>query len=268
LIFRKYNILVYLFLLFFYHWKGLVEKLTIRDFFHFHWLIDLIRWKRLKGAKKSKLFLVLSLHRSGSSATAGVLNHLGVHMGDHLLGADYSNPKGHFENTDFLKVNEKILGSVGARWSTPPSRETIISSNFPKSEIRSFLLSQVKPVWGLKDPRTTLTFDIWKSHLEEIADVTYVFVWRSLEESILSLAERHKYDLCTAREILTSYLDNLMSYRDQLEKENKDIVDIHFTTLLESPEDFIKEINQRINQNPDHNLDLIKKFLDKQLKHF
>jgi hypothetical protein len=234
----------------------------------FNSLIDLIRWKILLGSKKSKLFLVLSLHRSGSSATAGVLYHLGVHMGDNLLDADYSNPKGHFENIDFLKINEKILDSVGAKWSTPPSREPVIASNFPKSEIRSFLLAQVKPIWGLKDPRTTLTFDIWKSHLEEIADVTYVFVWRSLEESIHSLAHRHKYDLETARAILTSYLDNLKSFREQLERENKDIVDIHFNNLLDRPEDFIKEINLRINQNPDYNLELIKKFLDKQLKHF
>lgn len=242
--------------------------MIITSNFQFNWLIDLIRWKNLKGSKKSKLFLVLSLHRSGSSATAGVLYHLRVHMGDNLLKANYSNPKGHFENIDFLNINEEILDSVGAKWSTPPSRETIISSNFPKSEIRSFLLSQVKPIWGLKDPRTTLTFAIWKSYLEEIADVTYVFVWRSLEESIQSLAQRHKYDLATAREILTSYLDNLEYYREQLEKENKDIIDIHFNDLLDKPEEFIKEINLRINQNPDHNLDLIKRFLDKQLKHF
>jgi hypothetical protein len=65
---------------------------------------------------------------------------------------------------------------------------------------------------------------------------------------------------------LTSYLDNLKFFREQLEKENKDIVDIHFNNLLDRPEDFIKEINLRINQIPDHNLDVIKKFLDKQLK--
>jgi hypothetical protein len=140
--------------------------LRITGNLQFNWLIDLIRGKGLNGSTKSKLYLVLSLHRSGSSATAGVLHHLGVHMGDNLLDANYSNPKGHFENIDFLNINEKILDSVGAKWSTPPLRETIISSNFPISEIRSFLHAQVKPIWGLKDPRTTLTFDIWKSHLE------------------------------------------------------------------------------------------------------
>jgi hypothetical protein len=189
-------------------------------------------------------------------------------MGDNLLEADYSNPKGHFENLDFLKLNEKILASVGAKWYSPPLRETIISSNFSKCEIRSFLLNQKKPIWGLKDPRTVLTFDIWKSHLEDIADVTYVFVWRSLEESAQSLAHRQKYDLVAAREILSAYFENLMYFREKLEKENRDIVDVQFNKLLDRPEDFIKQINLRINQPSDHNLDVIKKFLDKQLKHF
>lgn len=234
----------------------------------FDWIINLLRGKDEKNPQKSKLFLVLSLHRSGSSATAGVLHHLGVHMGDNLLDGDYSNPKGHFENLDFLKINEKILASVGAKWYAPPLRETIISSNFSKREIRSFLLNQKKPIWGLKDPRTVLTFDIWKSHLEDIADVTYVFVWRSLEESAQSLARRHKYDLVAAREILAAYYENLMYFREKLEKENRDIVDVQFDNLLDKPEDFIKQINHRINQPSDHNLDVIKKFLDKQLKHF
>lgn len=67
---------------------------------------------------------------------------------------------------------------------------------------------------------------------------------------------------------MTFYLDNLKFYREQFEKENKNIVDIDFNNLLDKPEDFIKGINLRINQKPNHNLDVIKKFLDKQLKHF
>ena len=222
----------------------------------------------MNNSQKSKLFLVLSLHRSGSSATAGVLHHLGVNMGDKLLGADESNQKGHFENLEFQNMNEKILSFVGGKWSKPPSREKIISSDFPIKEIRSFLLTQIKPIWGLKDPRTTLTFDIWKPYFEEIADVTYIFVWRSLEESICSLSSRDKLDLVSARTILEFYLNNLNFYRDLVKKENKDVIDIHFNNLLDNPEDLVKQINLRINQKQDQNLDLIKQFLDKRLKHF
>lgn len=63
---------------------------------------------------KSKLFLILSSHRSGSSATAGMLDVLGIHMGDSLLKPSSTNPKSYFENVDFVYLNDKILHTVGA----------------------------------------------------------------------------------------------------------------------------------------------------------
>lgn len=189
-------------------------------------------------------------------------------MGDNLVAANHSNPKGHFENLEFQIMNEKILDFVGAKWSNPPSREKIASCYFPTKEIYSFLATHTKPIWGLKDPRTTLTFDMWKPYFEEIANITYIFVWRSLEESICSLASRDKMDLTAARRILECYLINLQSYREELEKENKDIIDIHFNDLLNEPEVFVKQINLRLNQNQDQNLNVVKQFLDRKLKHF
>ncbi|PGZ46233.1 hypothetical protein COE56_25055 [Bacillus anthracis] len=50
--------------------------------------------------------------------------------------------------------------------------------------------------------------------------------------------------------------------------ENKDIIDVHFDKLLESPEKIVKEINCRIGKKYYHNLDNMTNFLDKKLKHF
>lgn len=80
--------------------------------------------------QKSKLFLVFALHHSGSSAVAGVLHHMGIHMGDRLLKSNSSNPKGHFENYEFVMMNEKIISSIGAKWDNPPSRDKMIASTF------------------------------------------------------------------------------------------------------------------------------------------
>ncbi|MFB5268409.1 sulfotransferase family protein [Paenibacillus enshidis] len=214
----------------------------------------------------SKLFLVFALHRSGSSAVAGVLYHMGIPMGDNLLGPNPTNPKGHFENLDFVALNDKILGSVGAAWDRPPSRDRIMASKLPENEVYSTLLKQAKPVYGLKDPRMVITFDYLKPFLEVLNNITYVFVWRPLDESIQSLAHRSNSDYATAQTILGPYNANLNVHREQLEKENKDIVDIRFADLLENPEDFVKKINQRLNYNI--NYDKIKEFLDKDLKHF
>ncbi|WP_242311830.1 sulfotransferase family protein [Bacillus cereus group sp. BfR-BA-01331] len=218
--------------------------------------------------QKSKLFLVLSLHRSGSSAVAGTLHFLGVDMGSDLLKASSTNPKGYFENIRFVNLNDIILQVFNATWKTPPSRE-IMSSKKNEISINSNLLNKdIKPIWGLKDPRLILTLDIWKSYLETIADITYVFVSRPIEECAASLVDRDDMNLDTATKILKVYLMNLKYYREHLEKENKDIVDIHFQEILEKPEIFVREINLRINQPHDHNLNIVKEFLDKKLKHF
>ena len=217
---------------------------------------------------KSKLFLILSSHRSGSSATAGILDVLGIHMGDSLLKPSSTNPKGYFENVDFVYLNDKILNSIGAAWDNPPKREELRCSTELSSDTFSFLSKHIKPLWGLKDPRMILTFDIWKPCLNQLEDITYIFTWRPIQESVASLVNRNKFEEQTAASILTRYHENLLYYRDLLEQENKDIIDIHFDKLLESPEKFVKEINYRIGNKHHNNLDEVKNFLDKKLKHF
>ncbi|AJG79505.1 MULTISPECIES: sulfotransferase family protein [Bacillus cereus group] len=217
---------------------------------------------------KNKLFLILSAHRSGSSATAGVLYTLGIPMGDYLLKPSATNPKGYFENIDFVNLNDRILNSVNATWDNPPIRKNIKYSIDISQDIVSFINKQTKPIWGLKDPRICLTFPIWKSLLECFLDVTYIFNWRPMQESILSLAHRDKIDEEKATKILNEYHKNLVFYRQNLEHENKDIIDVHFHELLENPGAFVKEINTRMDKSAYFNLYKVKGFLDKKLKHY
>ncbi|MBF7156036.1 sulfotransferase family protein [Bacillus albus] len=222
-----------------------------------------------------KLFLVLASHRSGSSAVAGVLDLLGVNMGEDLLQATPANVKGFFENVNFVVINEKILEMLNMTWMTPRLRRKIFESEYQLvqsklllNEYKSLFNKEMKSIWGLKDPRILLTFDVWKSYLEETSDITYVFVWRPLEESIKSLSYRDNIDLELAVDTLKIYYKNFICYRAELKRTNNDIVDIHFNDLLENPEIFVEEINLRLNQEHNYNLDLVKDFLDIDLKHF
>ncbi|WP_459500655.1 sulfotransferase family protein [Bacillus sp. C1] len=217
---------------------------------------------------KNRLFVILSSHRSGSSATAGMLHTLGIHMGDRVFKPSPTNPKGYFENIEFVRLNDKILRSLGAAWDNPPVRGNVECSNEIFNNISSFLNKEMKPAWGLKDPRMILTFDLWKPHLDRIKDVTYIFTWRPLEESVRSLASRDKREEQQARDILKRYYENLIHYRKQLEQENKDVFDVNFHKLLESPERIVRQINCRMGNDDAYNLDKVKGFLDKKLKHF
>lgn len=61
--------------------------------------------------------LVLGMHRSGTSAIAGVLSKLGVDFGDSLLpGIAGVNDKGFFEHTDVIDLNEDLLAHMERTW--------------------------------------------------------------------------------------------------------------------------------------------------------
>lgn len=60
--------------------------------------------------------VVLGMHRSGTSAVARALLTLGVNLGRNLMGGSPDNPKGYWENRVFVKINERLLSSLGLRW--------------------------------------------------------------------------------------------------------------------------------------------------------
>jgi hypothetical protein len=218
--------------------------------------------------EKSKLFLVLCLHRSGSSATAGVMHHLGIHMGDRLIQGTVHNPKGHFENIEFVKMNQDILRSVNGSWNRPPSHEKIVATSFPPINIRNFIAKNMKPVWGLKDPRTLITFEVWKPYLEEVADIIYVFVHRPFIESVHSLIHRDRCSMQKALQILTPYMKYLFHYRHNYGIPSENIIDVYFEDIIDNPEPFVRIFNEKIGNPPENQLHTVKEFLDKKLKNF
>jgi hypothetical protein len=189
-------------------------------------------------------------------------------MGEQLLEENPGNPKGHYENIDFMEFNDRIFKIAGGSWKIPPSREKIKAVYLPPKKVKKFLLSHSTPIWGIKDPRMIITFDFWKSHLENVSDVTYVFVHRPFEESVKSLAHRDNLTEKDARMILKPYLKNKKHFRKMLATNQADIIDVHFHELLNNPKNFVSEINSKIGNKPNEGLESVKTFLDKSLKKY
>jgi len=63
-----------------------------------------------------RAILIAGMHRSGTSAVAGLIGTLGAGLPKHLLGADSNNEKGHWESELLLGLNERILHAAGSRW--------------------------------------------------------------------------------------------------------------------------------------------------------
>ncbi|MCI4347629.1 MAG: sulfotransferase [Thermoplasmata archaeon] len=138
-------------------------------------------------------YIVLGMHRSGTSAVAGMLDRLGVRMGPKQAGPDWigrhwSNPTGHFENPDLVWLNGLILGYDGTgvhespRWDEIPQRARALAR-----EIDRTLRATEGDVWGWKDPWSVLTIE---EFLPQIHEPRFIFVFRDPLQVAQSLFRR------------------------------------------------------------------------------
>ena len=150
----------------------------------------------------NKAILVLGMHRSGTSAIAGVLSKLGVDFSDNLLpGIAGINDKGFFEHTDIIDLNEELLGQMGRTWldldAMPPGWAQSdgageISGRLTEVLGRDFRGQQM---WGLKDPRLCRLLPLWTSLLAELqVNGKAVLCLRHPLEVAESLVRRDKLD--------------------------------------------------------------------------
>lgn len=78
--------------------------------------------------------IILGMHRSGTSIIAGVLHTLGVYMGNKFIGAHWSNLLGHFENIEFVRLNDKILKNAGGSWDNHLRKDINIKRPFQRRD--------------------------------------------------------------------------------------------------------------------------------------
>lgn len=156
------------------------------------------------------LVVLLSMHRSGSSLTANILQKLGMSLGPFkLLGAEPTNPHGHFESIPFHWLNRKVQEwafgfpddlpndpairarfiESGAAWPT----DRAVPEEWLKTgeRITRILLKSGSPS-GFKDPRTVLIWPFWRLVFQRIENLEVVpaVLLRSPHEIAMSLCSR------------------------------------------------------------------------------
>ena len=130
------------------------------------------------------------MHRSGTSLLASLCEGAGVSMGDRLLGVGGGgNPKGHYEDCDFLEFHQQALLANGLSPEGYTTQATIHVPEAMLDRAQSLIASRSGPdrLWGWKDPRTILFLDFWHTLLP---NAKYLFVFRSPWEVIESFFRR------------------------------------------------------------------------------
>lgn len=145
----------------------------------------------------SEQLIIAGFHRSGTSATAQLLQRAGLFLGYELLEALPSNPYGHFEDRDMVDLHGQVLADNEQTWMVG---EPLLAVIGPKRWQRMRALVERRNsehgLWGFKDPRACLFLGAWKYLLP---DAKVLIVYRHFSASTRSLGLRHAGDLFGGR---------------------------------------------------------------------
>jgi O-antigen biosynthesis protein len=137
---------------------------------------------------KHAVFIITGMHRSGTSLTSSLMESVGVNIGKRLMEASPANPKGYFEDLDFVEFHERVLSSQDLSTAGWTLEQKIHVSQQLHDEARLIIGRNSRShFWGWKDPRTTLFLDFWQDLLPQ---AYFVFTYRAPWEVVDSLYRR------------------------------------------------------------------------------
>ncbi len=137
----------------------------------------------------SEVLAITGMHRSGTSMVANYLQRCGVNMGDAFYPADVGNPRGYYEDVDFLNFHQDLLAFFGL--SIFPTNDRQLRQPIPEEfrlRAQAILHKEGQSlVWGWKDCRTSLFLEFWR---ELIPNMNVLFLLRHPVSVVDSLLRR------------------------------------------------------------------------------
>lgn len=149
----------------------------------------------------SKCFIVVGMHGSATSLVAAGL-HSQVRWPCEPPAEDR---RWLCEDRRMVRLNEMILRSAGGTWRQPPGHERVLAQAERFSASMCRLVRELRgdaDLWGWKDPRTTLTAELWLPHVE---NPHLIAVFRQPVEVAGTLARTHSMDEAEATALIRLY---------------------------------------------------------------
>ncbi len=209
------------------------------------------------------------MHRSGTSATAGLLGNIGVEFGNRLMAATQDNIKGYWEHDEIVRVHDTLLAGLGLRWDDVRTFPPLWWNSKPAEEARKELFSIIRadfqeaPLWGLKDPRMCRLMDLWHMLFSELdTTVKFVCVFRHPTEVAASLGKR---DAMSFDKALLMWFQHVTAA--ERATRNHPRVIVSFNSVLNNPEGAVNTICRKLQLEVHHDDSGASDFPDARLKH-
>ncbi|WP_210201666.1 glycoside hydrolase family 99-like domain-containing protein [Mesorhizobium sp. WSM3864] len=171
---------------------------------------------RARPAKRTCI-MVLGMHRSGTSALTRAISLLGAELPKNLLGANPSNPAGHWEPQRLIELHDQMLAEVGSSWDDWRSFDVndlgTARLQFYKAEIARIVDEEYgsASLFVLKEPRISRFVPLYAEVLERMhVEVRYTLVSRNPLAVIASLKNRDGF---------TAGFSSLLWLRHELDAE-------------------------------------------------
>src|SRR3989442_1198462 len=172
------------------------------------------------GVYDQGIVCVLGMHRSGTSLLTRILNLTGVDLGpDEVLTAEPTadNPKGFWEHSEIVSINDAILQRHGGSWDEPPllppGWETAAAIDDLRDHAQQLLQDHFAEVqlWGWKDPRSCLTLPFWQQLLP---DMRYIICLRNPVNVARSLEDRDGLSAEKSSSLWLSYVSSALNHSE------------------------------------------------------
>jgi hypothetical protein len=190
----------------------------------------------------STAILIVGMHRSGTSALAGLVGKLGVPLGDHMLEPGSDNPKGYWEHREVVSVHERLLAGLGSRWDDVRAfpenwqeREVAREAALAISDIISSDFSEC-PMWAVKDPRLCRVLPLWFEVLQKrYVRPVVLFMVRRPREVSASIEARNHWQPLVGKLLWLRYMTEAITASSALPREvllYDDLLDDPLATVL------------------------------------
>ena len=221
---------------------------------------------------RQQLVVVASMHRSGTSACARLLNIRGLGIAPDLMNPGPDNERGFWESRSLADHHDRFFASVGhahdsARSLPAGAFETDAAKRL---EQRLHKHLQTLPDSGpvlVKDPRISLLLPIWRKVTQEAGlDMRTVVMVRNPLEVAASLDRRNRFSL--ERSVLL-----WLRYMVSLERTSRDVsrVFVSYSDLLDDwrgqSDRIVREIGLSVAELSESAVDEGDEFLSRSLQH-
>jgi hypothetical protein len=215
-------------------------------------------------------FIILGMHRSGTSALTKIINILGASIGDSLVPGRYDNVKGFFEHADIMNIHEELLSSLNSSWdfigALPDNWWEQKNTSFYKERLKGILCRDFgeQQTWALKDPRQCRLLPLWLPLFHELGITPhFIIVLRNPQEVAASLAVRDGFSYNKSFLIWMRHVLEAEFYSRSYKR-----IFIKFSDLMQDQTAAINCLAKFMDVvTTDNQLTEIKEFIDQSLKH-